>query len=415
MKYILDTNVLFAKPEIILEHECVLTSHVLREVEHLERTRKSDRTLQYEIRRAKRFLENNESHIYIDLKDYTFTLDESMDSHYVDNILLQAAVDNGYGMLSNDRLMKEKCKLYNIPLMEVNDNHFVEHKGFKEAFLMPSELPELYATANQNTYDLLLNEYLVVYDDFNLDELKVLEIMKWDGQTMVSLPRNKKGDVDVSFKTNMFDKFIPKDAQQMMAVDSIISNQITQLRGPAGSGKSKIALETSWHLIEREGKRDGYERLVIFVNPTPTRDSQELGFYKGDKIDKLMQSAVGTMLASKFGDKEEILLLMATGKLDILPFVDLRGYETGERKTIVWILEAQNLTKDLMKLGLQRGSENTKFIIDGDYHAQVDKDAYASENGMKRTSEVFRGESVYGEVELQHIYRSPIADIADKM
>src|SRR5690606_6911455 len=98
MKYILDTNVLFQQPEIIKEYECVISSHVLREMEHLERTRKSDRTLQFEIRKAKRYLEANPTHAYYDLKDYKFTLDESLDPYYVDNILLQIAVDNGYGM-----------------------------------------------------------------------------------------------------------------------------------------------------------------------------------------------------------------------------------------------------------------------------------------------------------------------------
>lgn len=60
-----------------------------------------------------------------------------------------------------------------------------------------------------------------------------------------------------------------------MAVDSILNNQLTSIRGRAGSGKSIIALNTAWNLVEKEGYK-----LVIFVNPTPLRDSQELGFYK---------------------------------------------------------------------------------------------------------------------------------------
>src|SRR5690606_9405306 len=196
-----------------------------------------------------------------------------------------------------------------------------------------------------------------------------------------------------------------------IAVDSILNNQLTQIRGRAGSGKSKIALETSWHLIQR----GEFDRLVAFANPTPVRDSQEMGFYKGDKLENLMQSSVGVMLKSKFGDDIEIEKQILKGRLDILPFVDLRGYETGDTRTIVWMIESQNLTTDLMKLGLQRISENTKVIIDGDFTAQVDKDVYATNNGMKRVSEVFRGEELYGEIELQNIYRSKIAEIADRM
>ena len=414
-KYLADTNVLLNQPELLTEYNVVISSHVLREIENLERTRKSDRTLQWQIRRLKRFLDDN-PHFHVDLKDYKFNLREDWDGDYVDNILVQIVVEEGYGIITGDRLLKEKCKLYNVEVVELSKNDsFVEHKGYKEVFMLKEELIELYQKLHENTYDLLVNEYLVVYDDGNTKDLSVLEIFKWNGASLISLPKNKKGQIDLSFKSYQFGSFTPRDAQQMMAVDSILSNQITQIRGKAGSGKSKITLETAWHLIEREGKRDGFEKLVIFVNPTPSRDAQELGFYKGDRLEKLLQSSVGTMLKSKFGDEIEIEKQMLQGRLDILPFVDIRGYETGEKKTILWILEAQNLTRDLMKLGLQRVSENTKVIIDGDFHAQVDKDAYESDNGMKRVSEVFRGENIYGEIELQNIYRSAIADLADKM
>jgi predicted ribonuclease YlaK len=195
-----------------------------------------------------------------------------------------------------------------------------------------------------------------------------------------------------------------------MAVDSIFSNQLTSIRGRAGSGKSLLTLSTAWYLVEREKYK-----LVIFVNPTPLRDSQELGFYKGDRLEKLMQSAVGTMLKAKFGDEIGILREIQDGKLDILPFVDLRGWDSGGDKCIVWILEAQNLTSDLMKLGLQRITESTKVVVDGDYDSQIDRDSYASDNGMKRMSEVFRGTDLFGEVELQQVHRSRLADLADKM
>lgn len=79
-------------------------------------------------------------------------------------------------------------------------------------------------------------------------------------------------------------------------------------------------------------------------------------------------------------------------------------------------MESQNLTKDLMRMLLQRISDNCKVIIDGDYKEQVDMDIYAgNNNGMKAVSDVFSGESIYGQVELQKIHRSTIADIADNL
>lgn len=42
-------------------------------------------------------------------------------------------------------------------------------------------------------------------------------------------------------------------------------------------------------------------------------------------------------------------------------------------------------------------------------------DVYSVRNGMKIMSKAFRGESMYGQVELQKIHRSKIAEIADRM
>lgn len=410
MKYIADTNTLIDFPEVLDKYDIIIPSHINREIENLELTRKNDRTLQWKIRRFKNKVDEKDN-VYANIKDYKFTLDNDLDPTYTDNIILQIAYDEGYAVITNDRLLRRKCKQFGIKFISPDVSNFIEYKGFKEEFMIVSELEDIYKNLDKNMYNLLVNEYLIIYDDAVHDDLKVIDIFKWNGRYMETLKRNKNGKIDLSFKTLQFDKFVPKDAYQTIAVDSILNNQVTQIRGRAGSGKSKIALETAWHLIER----GEYDRLVVFVNPTPARDAQEIGFYKGEKLEKLMQSSVGVMLKSKFGDEIEIQRHIHNGRLDILPFVDLRGYETGDRRTIVWILEAQNLTTELMKLGLQRISQNTKVIIDGDYHQQVDKDAYIVSNGMKRVSEVFRGEDLYGEIELQNIYRSKVAELADKM
>lgn len=402
--YLIDTNVLLNNPEVLDEYEVIIPSHVNREIEHLELTRKQDRTLQWQIRRIKRALDKYDCP-FVNIKDYKFTLDNELDPQYTDNILLQVAYDEGYGMITNDRLLRQKCRQFGIEVVKVEASSYVEHKGFKEKFMTQDELKNVYLNLGINQFDLLTNEYIIINDDVNGD---LLDIMKWNGDCLISL-RDKKGKLGKGFKTLQFGDFVPRDEHQIMAVDSIFNNQITSIRGRAGSGKSLIALNTAWFLVEKEGYR-----LVIFCNPVPVLNSQELGFYKGDRITKLMQT-VGTMLKSKFGDEIEILRQIQDGKLDILPMVDLRGFDTGGQKTVVWIVESQNMTSELLKLGLQRIAEDTKVIVDGDFHQQVDKDIYISDNGMKRMSEVFRGTDLYGEIELQNVHRSQLADMADKM
>ena len=70
----------------------------------------------------------------------------------------------------------------------------------------------------------------------------------------------------------------------------------------------------------------------------------------------------------------------------------------------------------LMKLALQRIGEDSICIIDGDAKTQVDSIEFAgNNNGMKRASKIFRGNDIYGEVELQTIHRSRIAALAEMM
>lgn len=82
----------------------------------------------------------------------------------------------------------------------------------------------------------------------------------------------------------------------------------------------------------------------------------------------------------------------------------------------IYISEAQNLDISLMKLTLQRIGEDSVCIIDGDCKTQVDDISFAGKNnGMKRVSQIFRGQDVYGEIELQNIHRSKIAQIAEQL
>ena len=98
------------------------------------------------------------------------------------------------------------------------------------------------------------------------------------------------------------------------------------------------------------------------------------------------------------------------GSLMILPCSDIRGLDLNGMKTGCYVTESQNTTADMMKLMLQRVGEDSIVILDGDTNSQVDMSEYAgTNNGLRRVSEVFRGQDFYGEVTLVNIYRSKIA------
>lgn len=184
------------------------------------------------------------------------------------------------------------------------------------------------------------------------------------------------------------------------------------LFGGRGFGKSYLALAYMFKLLESHK----IDKIIVFTNPCATTGAAKLGFYLGTRDEKLLDSQIGNMLGAKLGDKMMLERMLNENKIQLLPFSDIRGFDTTGMNCAVYITEAQNLDIEMMRLALQRIGEDCIAIIDGDYEAQVDMDAYAGENnGMRRLSEVFRGSDFYGEVKLQNIYRSRIAALAQEM
>jgi predicted ribonuclease YlaK len=396
--YLIDTNILLENPEIINTYKSVILSHVIRELEKHKISNNSD--LAYRARRATRYIDENCDKVLFDFKDYKVKFDENADPQYVDNQIIQACLDSGYGLITNDLLLKFKARGYGIEIIEKEEDED-DYKGYIETYITKKEIDYINQNLDHNQWDLLPNQYLILKDDVTDD---VIDAFRWNGDCLIRV--SQKG-----FTTMQFGKFKPYDFYQQCALDSLMNNQITMIKGKPGSGKTLIALNYAWQQIEK-GKN--YNKLVIFFNPVNAgKTSSKLGFYKGDKDKKLIDGQLGAILGSKFGDITVVESYIATGKLTLLPFADIRGVDVQD--AIVLILEAQNLDRELMKIAVQRVSESSKLIIDGDYN-QVDSFIFEGErNGMRRVSQVFRGKEMYGEVELPFVYRSRIAEIAEEL
>jgi predicted ribonuclease YlaK len=251
-------------------------------------------------------------------------------------------------------------------------------------------------------YDLTIGQYIIIKNEQG-------EIVDFQVKTAVGFrPLNYK-----NFKSYQIGDIRPikDDPYQKFAFDSLSNNQITVLRGPAGSGKSLISMAYLFYLLEKHK----IERIIIFVNPVPVRGAAKLGFYPGDRDTKLLDSQIGNFLNSKLGDKLAVERLIADGKLILIPMADARGYQTPPNSG-VYVTEAQNMSIDLMKLFLQRIDDTSIVILDGDNKQQLDMSEYeGANNGMRRVSEVFRGKEFYGEVELRNVLRSRIAKTAEMM
>jgi predicted ribonuclease YlaK len=411
MRYALDTNLFLRFPNIIelLDgYSLSVPSMILRELEKFETLKyKYGEDLAYNAREIRRGLKKlkREQKIYIDIKDYKWDINEDYSSDYMDNCILKYCLVTGDALITYDGLLYEKALELGIEVLDIEEkiNTPQEHYlGYKEVFMTKEQLDNFYNGVTRNTYGLLVNEYLIVRDRYTEEPL---DAFRWDGQYHLSI-------VAKNFKTDMFGHFKPMDIYQKCGLDSLANNKITMIRGKAGTGKSIVGFNYAIHQLEK----NKIDKIIFFVNPTLAKNAQALGFYTGDKDQKLLQSSVGNMLASKFGSKSQVEAMIQREEIVLLPFGDIRGFDTTGMNAIVYVIEAQNLDKELLKLGIQRLGNDSKMIIDGDFSAQVDSRAYeGANNGMRRVSEVFRGEFYYGEVELPIIYRSEMAKKAEEM
>jgi predicted ribonuclease YlaK len=304
--------------------------------------------------------------------------------------------------VTNDICLKCFAKMY-LPNVESIDEEIDTYKGYKEVEMTEEEMDNFYSHFNDNLYNLYNNEYLIIR---NTDG-DIIDRLCWteDGYRQL----NYSGFYSTYFGNV---KVKRNDPYQAMLADSFLNNQITMVKGPAGSGKTYLSLAFLLHQLEK----NKIDTIIVFCNTIATKDSAKLGFYPGTRDEKLLDSQIGNLLASKLGGKDKVEQLIEEKKLILLPMSDIRGYDTSGLRAGVYISEAQNMSINLMKLALQRIGEDSICIIDGDCAAQVDDDQFAgANNGMRRASKVFRGTSVYGEITLQNIYRSKIGQIAENM
>lgn len=277
-----------------------------------------------------------------------------------------------------------------------------EYTGYMEKILSDDELSYFYSNQNINIYNLNIGQYLIICDKNH----KPIDTVVWTG---ISHRHLKYG----VFSSRLFGDIKPMrgDIYQACAVDSLLQNQVTMLKGAPGSGKTTLALGYLFSKLEK----GQINKIVIFCNTVATRNSARLGFYPGTRDEKLLDSQIGNLLISKLGSRMEVEALIDNEQLILLPLSDIRGYETPDNSG-VYISEAQNLDIDMMQLALTRIGENSICIIDGDDKTQVDSPAYAGiHNGMKRVSKVFRNTDIYGEIELRYVHRSKVADLARKL
>lgn len=409
-----DTNALLDLQEEVFEENFLCSIKTFEELEHIKTSKNKDEETRYKARRLTHLLdENNNMYeaVIVDYKEYTDVIlnEFGLNPEDPDNIIIYSAWCKSKEIkdlvfITNDICCKNIAKnIFKLNVESTNEYIDEDYKGFTEISLTEDQMAYFYSHLDENMFDLYVNEYLILKDQNNI----VVDKFRWNGETH-EVPKFNQVKSDYFGTIKAYNG----DVYQQCALDSLHQNQVTMLKGKAGSGKSYLALGYLFYLLEKHK----IDKIIIFCNTVATMNSAKLGFYPGSKDEKLLDSSIGNMLAAKLGGIYMVDQLISENKIVLLPMSDVRGYDTSGMNAGVYITEAQNMDISLMKLALQRIGEDSICIIDGDYNTQVDMNQYAgNNNGMRRMSEVFRGQDFYGEIELQHIFRSKIAEIADLM
>lgn len=418
MNKIFDTSSLLLISDKLFEQDVdyniFISSITLSELEHIKTSANKDQSVKYAARQLLHKLNNNLNKwtclIYTteDLKILErMQYEVTNDTKILASAYSQANIHQGekYIFVTNDIALK----MLAVPLFGQNNIESIEidndeYAGYQELYLSEEEMAYFYLNPQEYGNNFLINEYVNIY---NKDTEERVDTLLWTGEVFRQLKYK-------SFISKQLGEVKPYkgDIYQAMVADSLMNNKITMIKGPAGAGKSHLAIGYLFSLLDR-GKID---KIIIFCNTVATKNAAKLGFYPGSRDEKLMDSQIGNFLASKLGGKIAVEQLIESEKLILLPMSDVRGYDTSGMNAGIYITEAQNLDVELLKLALQRVGEDSIIILDGDTKSQVDLIDYeGSNNGMRRASKVFRNNDIYGEIELKTIHRSKIAEIANQM
>ena len=408
-----DTSSLLLLDTIKKEDNIVISSITLQELENIKTSSHKDGELKYKARKLLHKIHANPEllEVWIFNESMLTPIEEKCLTVTDDMRILASAIDydnkvhpDEVEFYTNDLCLFHIANLFfgNDSIKSIIEKPIEDYVGYKEVSMNEEEMSTFYMLPQSNIYNLLINEYMIIKNQKGQE----VDCVKWTGERYSSIPF-------YSFSSKTFGNIKPKDNYQKLACDSLRNNQLTILEGKPGSGKSLLSMSYMLEQLE-SGEID---KIYIFCNPVAVRGAAKLGYYPGDKDTKLLDSVIGNFLSSKLGDMTYVERLIEQEQLILIPMADCRGIDIGtDSKAILYITEAQNMSVDLMKLALQRAGENCQVILDGDVEAQLDLSEYGgTNNGLRRTAEVFKGQNLFGKVTLKNVHRSKIAEIADNL
>ena len=234
--------------------------------------------------------------------------------------------------------------------------------------------------ANEKVKDAI--EYLI--DRFRSDK-------KIDGNDVItSLNRDMVKDIKNQSVVQSLEEVIktpkrsviPRSKKQKEYVKSLKTNQIVMSLGPAGTGKTYLAVAVALTmLLERKVER------IILSRPA-VEAGERLGFLPGDMKDKV-DPYLRPLYDSLYDllDYDKIQRKIESGAIEIAPLAFMRGRTL--KNSFAILDEAQNATETQIKMFLTRIGENSKLVVNGD-PSQVDL-PNKNQSGLIKSQRILKG------------------------
>jgi len=175
----------------------------------------------------------------------------------------------------------------------------------------------------------------------------------------------------------------PKTAGQKRYVDAVRDHTVTFAIGPAGTGKSYLAVALAVQALQAKSVN-----RIILTRPA-VEAGERLGFLPGDMLAKVdpylrpLYDALYDML-----DPETVARLMDRGVIEVAPLAYMRGRTLND--SFIILDEAQNTTAEQMKMFLTRLGFGSKIVVTGDV-TQIDLPDGRGRSGLLAVRSILEG------------------------
>ena len=194
---------------------------------------------------------------------------------------------------------------------------------------------------------------------------------------------------------------IPRSKKQKEYVKSLKTNQIVISLGPAGTGKTYLAVAVALSmLLEKKVER------IILSRPA-VEAGEKLGFLPGDmkeKIDPYLRPLYDSLY--DLLDYDKIQNKIESGAIEIAPLAFMRGRTL--KNSFAILDEAQNATETQIKMFLTRIGENSKLVVNGD-PSQIDL-PNKNQSGLIKSQNILKGIKEISVINFDHqdVMRHPL-------